>query len=115
MAEYKSYRDANGITWTIITAAKALMATVSDDAEPRYIPPATDMAQTILSDDGTEVGRAEAERKAFEGLRAQVDAWASQHTLGTGLTVRASAGGGVPWWLWAGLALAYLSTTSRRS
>lgn len=106
MAQYTAYTDGNGIKWTIITSARSLMGTVLDDAEPKYIPPATDMAQQILTDDGTEAGRAEAERHAMEGLREQIDAFSKAHTQSTGLTVKASAG--MPWWLWVGLGLALL-------
>lgn len=110
MAQYTAYTDTNGIKWTIITSANGMIATVLDETEPKYIPPATDLIQPILTDDGTEMGRVEAERKAFQGLREKMDAFAKEHVQGTGLTVKAHAP--IPWWVWAGGA--YLLLRKRR-
>lgn len=101
MAEYVTYQDTNGITWRIITTEHNMMATVMDDAEPRYIPPATDQSVQIVTQ-GDET-RAEVERNAFQKLRDLIDTWATAHRDATGLSVKAS---GVPWgWVLLGVLL----------
>lgn len=96
MAEYVTYTDTNGIAWTIITTERNMMATVADAAEPRYIPPATDQAVPIVSQGGET--RVEVERRAFQGLRDLIEAYAASHRDATGLSVKAKAS--VPVWVW---------------
>lgn len=102
MAEYVKYTDANGIAWTIITTDRNMMATVMDDAEPRYIPPATDQVTGIVTQ-GDET-RVEVERNAFQRLRTLIDDFAAAHRDATGLSVKARAS--IPGWVWLVLLLA---------
>lgn len=96
MAEYVTYTDTNGIKWTIITTERNMMATVADDAEPRYIPPATDQATAITTTGDST--RPEVERVAFAKLRDSIEEYAKANRQSTGLSVKARAG--VPWWAW---------------
>ena len=49
MAGYEKYKDQNQVTWNIITAGNGytMIATVLDDADPKYDPPATDQQASL--------------------------------------------------------------------
>lgn len=103
--EYQTYKDANGVEWTIITASKTLSATVKDDAQPRYDPPASDVGPTpllaVASGDAAE--KAEGARRSFQNLRETIDKYAKDNETHVILRVSGAGGGGVPWWVWLGL------------
>lgn len=103
--EYQTYRDANGVEWTIITAAKTMSAAVKDDAEPRYDPSATDIGPTPLlnADSGNVAEQTEGRRRSFQNLREMIDRYASDNA--THVILRVSAGGGAGW-IWVALAIA---------
>lgn len=57
-SNYNRYSDRNGVTWTVTTTPNGytMIATVLDDADPRYDPPATDqMASMPLNPSALEV------------------------------------------------------------
>lgn len=73
-----------------------MLATVLDDAEPKYIPPAEDLADVVTVETG-DAERAEAERATFVRLRGKIDAYAAAHKDSTGLSVRSSPSSGLLW------------------
>ena len=108
MGQYQAYTDANGVRGTVSSSGKNLLATVLDDAQPRYIPDAEDQTAIIPSSD--EAGAVEAERKAFTTLRERVDAYAEEHKANAGLTVSAHRDSS---WIWIA-ALVLLVMSGRR-
>lgn len=103
--EYQTYKDANGVEWTIITAAKTLSATVRDDAEPRYDPPAADAGPTpLLAVDSSDAAeKAEGARRSFQNLREMIDKYAKENETHVILRVTAKRDAA-----WVGLALVAL-------
>lgn len=109
--EYQDYKDANGVTWTIITTKTRIMGSVKDDASPRYFPAAEDQMAVIPSgDDDTATERA---RKGFTSLRESIDSYATEHKQNVALEVTAKPGGGGAWVLLLLLALALGSDDKR--
>jgi hypothetical protein len=99
MAEYQTYKDANGVTWTILTGANSFAATVLPNAQPRYDPEAPDVGPVVkpsLDASATDAEVLERDRRAFSNLRSQIDKYADgnrQHVI-LRVTARADAGGG---------------------
>ena len=111
MGAYDSYKDKNGVTWTIATSGTAMLGTVLEGASPKYVPQAEDMFVKILTPgDSTQ---AEVERKAFIDLREKIDQYSKDHASSVALVV--SAKPGLPWWVWvAGALLAFGGGKGRR-
>lgn len=102
---YDKYKDSNGITWSVLWPDRgwSAMATVPDDASPRYEPPATDQeAHTPPPDDvggGVAAPTGEQQRVLFSQLTSNVEAFAKQNREHALLTVTARPP--TPWWVWA--------------
>jgi len=97
MAEYQNYKDANGVTWTILSGANSFAATVLPDAEPRYDPEAPDVgpvAKPSLDASATDAQVLERDRRAFSNLRGLIDKYAGENRQRVILRVTAHPGGG---------------------
>lgn len=82
MPEYTTYKDSNGVTWTILNGASSLAATVLPDATPRYDPEAPDIGpvpKPSLDASATDDEVRERDRRAFSNLRDWIDAWAGDN------------------------------------
>jgi hypothetical protein len=114
---YDSYRDSNGVTWTVVATANGftLLGTVLDEADPKYDPPVEDVTAS-MAQGGVQVGgidiihtdppTAEQTRVLFAELAGKMEAIARAHRGQALLAVKASAP--VPWWVWALLGVAIL-------
>lgn len=124
MSGYDSYRDSNGIGWTVVwPAAKKrheAIATVLDTADPKYDPEPGDitvhMAQGGVQLGGLEIvpseeASGEQQRVLYIELIGDIETYAKAHRSGAVLKVTASVG--TPWWVWGLLGLAMLSGRRR--
>lgn len=89
---YDSYRDSNGITWTLIWPKKykrhAVLATIEDGKSPRYATDPGDF-QASMDRGGVFVGdltviegpdaTAEQQRVLMAEIIGKVEGWASKH------------------------------------
>lgn len=120
MPEYESYKDSNGVTWTVMSAANGwtMLASVLDSADPKYDPPPADemaMMPPVESFGGvmTPVPTAEQKRVIFTELRNKIEAFAKAHRGAAVLKVTAAP----PTWWWivgAGIAWYLLGEGKRR-
>jgi len=97
MPEYQTYKDANGVTWTILNGTASMAATVLPEAVPRYDPEAPDIGpvkKPSLSDSATDEQVTERDRRAFSNLRSLIDKWAADNRQKVILRVTAHADGG---------------------
>lgn len=121
---YESYRDSNGVTWTVISTQNGftMIGSVLDSADPKYDPPATDLMESMAKG-GVQLGpidiihteppTAEQTRVIFTGLTRQIEAYAKSHRGGAVLKVTASPTSGW-WWLGGGLLMLWASSRGRR-
>jgi hypothetical protein len=99
---YDHYIDQNGVTWTVVwtNGRHTALATVPDNAQPRYDPDLGDVSarmdpgglqffgqDIIKGDPATD----EQQRVLFVELTQKIDALAAQHRRGTELEVSAHA------------------------
>lgn len=115
---YDHIRDTNGVTWKVISLANGfhLIASVMDDADPKYDPPAQDQ-EASMAQGGIQVGgvdivhtdppTGEQARVLYTELVANVEKYAQAHRGEVDLKVTAHADA-TPWWLWVGLGLVLL-------
>lgn len=87
---YESYKDSNGVTWTVITTQNGftMLGTVLDSADPRYDPPAEDIVEK-MAQGGVQIGpidvihtdppTPEQTRVLFTGLVKKIEAYAKSH------------------------------------
>lgn len=99
MPEYTTYKDSNGVTWTILNGSASLAATVLPDAAPRYDPEAPDIGplpKPSLDASATDAEVSERDRRAFSNLRDLVENYAGDNRQRVILkvTAHADAGGG---------------------
>jgi hypothetical protein len=115
---YDSYRDSNGVRWTIGPPTGWNMAAwVLPDADPRYEPQADDQQASMppnydgnfTEQPGGTPPTGDQQRVIFTELTTAIEAYAKAHRGNTLLQVTASPP--VPWWVWAGLL--YLLTRRR--
>jgi hypothetical protein len=97
---YQSYRDSNGVTWTVMEAANGwtMIGSVLDEADPRYDPPPPDVTASLPQpmDIGVVVRPTDEQtRVIFTQLRAKMEEAAAAHKGKAVLQVKASKGGGV--------------------
>ena len=90
---YDSYKDANGVTWRVISASKAISAFMDPDVVgPRYDPDPPDMGPATkpsLDDSATDSEVAERDRRTFINLRKDIDSFANEHKQAVILRVTA--------------------------
>lgn len=117
---YDSYRDSNGVTWTVVWPATKkrhqAIATVMDTADPKYDPEPADITVS-MAEGGLQIGGLdiipsgtatdEQQRVLFIELIGKVEGYAKEHRRLVELKVTASPP--TPWWLWALLGMAALS------
>jgi hypothetical protein len=108
---YESYKDSNGVSWTVITTQNGftMIASVLDSADPKYDPPAEDLMES-MAQGGVQLGpvdivhtdppTAEQVRVIFTGLTKKIEAYAKAHRGAAILKVTARP---VNWWLVGGL------------
>jgi len=118
---YDGYNDSNGVHWTVVTTGNGftMLATVLDDADPRYDPPAEDLV-VKMAQGGVQIGdadivhtdppTAEQTRTLFVELAGKIEAFAKAHR---GPVLKVSASRPVPWWVWALLGVAILKSRRR--
>jgi hypothetical protein len=107
-----SYRDSNGVTWTVITAENGftLIGSVLDEADPKYDPEPPDLTAS-MAQGGLQIGdldiiksdppTGEQQRVLFIELVKKIEAWAKSHKgPQVSLRVTATAPVAVPWWVW---------------
>lgn len=118
MPAYESYKDSNGVTWTVMSVSNGwtMVASVLDSADPKYDPaPADEMAvmppNAMLPGGG--IPSEEQRRVLFIDLRNKIETYAKAHRGAAVLKVTASP---PKWWLWVGggLLLWHLSKGRRR-
>lgn len=114
----QSYRDSNGVTWTVMEAENGWtqLGSVLDEADPKYDPPPEDVTASMppaVSGDMSTVIRPNAEqtRVIFVELRDKMEAQATKLRGRAVLSVKAKAP--VPWWVWALLGFAVLKSRRR--
>jgi len=100
---YDSYRDANGVTWTVGPPTGWTMAAwVLPDASPTYVPEADDQQASMPPPtlhgvaDGAPSG--EQQRVIFLDLVKAIEGYAAEHKRNVVLKVTASPP--IPWWVW---------------
>lgn len=122
---YDKYKDSNGVTWTVTTVPNGytMIASVRDDAERKYDPPAEDqMAKMPLNPSALEVNNktviqpdpptGEQTRVIWLELVQKIEAYAAAHKGALMQTVTASPPWG--WLLVIAGGLYYLSKPRRR-
>lgn len=114
----QSYRDSNGVTWTVMQASNGwtLLGSVLDDADPKYDPPAEDVTASMPPAAGEDLSSviaptAEQTRVIFIELRGKMEEQATKLRGKAVLGVKAKAP--VPWWVWALLGFAVLKSRRR--
>lgn len=117
---YESYKDSNGITWTVLSTANGwtMIASVLDSADPKYEPPATDQMASTPAAMGpalTPLGPTpEQTRVIFTKLRDDIEAYAKAHRGAAILKVTAKNNWTVAILVMAGLALVNWGMPKRR-
>jgi hypothetical protein len=98
---YESYKDSNGVSWTVISTQNGftMLASVLDSADPKYDPPAEDLVES-MAQGGVQLGpidiihtdppTPEQTRVIFTGLTKKIEAYAKSHRGAAVLKVTAS-------------------------
>lgn len=102
---YESYKDSNGVTWTVISTANGftLIGSVLDSADPKYDPPAEDQTAK-MAQGGVQLGpwdivhtdppTGQQQQVLFTELTGKIEEYAKAHRGGVLLKVTAKPGGG---------------------
>lgn len=107
---YDSYRDSNGVTWTVGPPTGWNMAAwVLETADPRYEPQADDQSASMpppydghmTEGAGGTPPSGDQQRVIFTQLVSDIEKFAKQNREHVLLKVTASPP--VPWWVWLGL------------
>lgn len=121
MPAYESYKDTNGVTWTVMSASNGwtMLASVLDSADPKYDPPPADEMVSIMPPNpmlpAGGIPTDEQRRVIFTGLRDKIETYAKAHRGAAVLRVTAKPPSGTFWvLLGAGLMLLHWGATERR-
>jgi hypothetical protein len=114
----QSYRDSNGVTWTVMQASNGwtLLGSVLDEADPKYDPPPEDVTASMPPAAGEDLASViaptpEQTRVIFIELRNKMEQQATKLKGKAVLGVSAKAP--IPWWVWALLGFAVLKARRR--
>lgn len=119
MPSYESYKDSNGVTWTVMSVSNGwtMVASVLDSADPRYDPPPADeMAAMPMNQMLPNAIPSEEQRRViFVDLRNKIETYAKAHRGAAVLKVTAKPPGGTFWALvGGGLLLLHWASKRRR-
>lgn len=113
---YESYKDSNGVTWTVITTANGftMIASVMDSADPKYDPPAEDFTAS-MPQGGVQLGpldivhtaapTPEQTRTLYMELRGKIDEYAKSHRGAQHVTLKVEEHANSLAWLALGIVI----------